>query len=580
MSSIRFKITAVTVAAILTSLLAFIAIGFFILGEENDKTSVEKMNLLSRNAQKTVDARLNSLKRSVDVVSDIAKDSLATLNLEDYGTKGMRTAEQAKRLDEYMEKYCENIRTVFGSIANHSDGIVTYYFCISPDIGTSEHGFFYSKVGNTDFEKQPKLIADKLNLDDKNSNWYFSPIRQGRPCWVGPYNDHFLGELLTVSYVTPIYKDNILIGVLGMDTLFYSVRSPVHTLRVYDTGFACLMDDTGTILYHPKLKAGTKLEETKSNLDPEIFRRESNGNELIRYDAEGESRQVSFTTLSNGLKLVVVAPVREIFSSLNRMNQVILMSAIAILVVFTAVMLFVVGAVTRPLLRLASASQKLASGDYNAELDYEGDDEVGILTKSFRQMRDHLKLYISDLNSRAYSDALTGIKNKGAFDVFKGRLDDLIRHGGAEQKQEFAVVMFDCNGLKKINDEYGHECGDIYLRTAAKVICQTFAHSPVFRLGGDEFVALLQNQDYAEKETLLQVFDRIAEAINASAENPWEKVNIAKGVAEFRPGQDSDVDQVLRRADEQMYENKRHSKLAGAASIPNFDAIESLADSI
>ena len=575
MHSIRFKITAVTLAAILTSLLAFICIGYYTIAEENDKTSVEKLNLLSQNAQKTVDVRLNSLKRSVDVVADIAEDSLATLNLADYGTPGTRTAEQAKQLDAYMQKYCEHVRDVFGSIANHSDSIATYYYCISPDIGTSEHGFFYSKVGKTVFEEQPKLIADKLNPNDIDCNWYFSPIRQGRPCWVGPYNAHFLGELLTISYVAPIYKDHVLIGVLGMDTLFYSVRSPVHSLKVYDTGFASLMDDKGRILYHPRLKPGTRVEEVSPNLNPELFRRDSNGSELIRYNAEGQRRQVSFTTLANGLKLVVAAPVAEIFSSWQKMTQSILVSALAILVIFALVTLFTVEAVTKPLLRLTSASQKLADGDYNAELDYEGNDEVGILTHSFRQMRDHLKLYISDLNSRAFSDALTGIKNKGAFDIAKGRLNDMIHLGGPENRQEFAVVMFDCNRLKEINDEHGHERGDAYLRTAARVICQTFAHSPVFRLGGDEFVALLQRKDYTERETLLQAFDRITEEVNAHAENPWEKIDVAKGMAVFRPGLDTDVDQVLRRADEQMYENKRHGKLAGAASIPNFDAIES-----
>ena len=190
-------------------------------------------------------------------------------------------------------------------------------------------------------------------------------------------------------------------------------------------------------------------------------------------------------------------------------------------------------------------------------------------------MRDHMKLYISDLNSRAYSDALTGIKNKAAFDISLGRLNDSIRLQEEENGLEFAVIMFDCNNLKTINDEFGHEQGDVYLQTAARVICQTFAHSPVFRLGGDEFVVLLQRQDYEEREQLLQLFDQSAEAINTAAKNPWEKINIAKGMAEFRPGLDTDLDQVMRRADEQMYENKRQSKLNAALSIPNFDAIDS-----
>ncbi len=214
MHSIRIKITAVTLAAILTSLAAFIGISYFTMMEENDKTSVETLNLLSQNAEKTVDVRLNSLKRSVDVVADIAEDSLVPLNLAEVGgaNRAARTPEQAKQLDAFMQKYCEEVRKVFGSIANHSDSIVTYYFCISPDIGASEHGFFYSKVGKTDFEEQPKLIADKLDPADRDSHWYFSPIRRGKPCWVGPYRSRLLSGLLTVSYVAPVYKEDILIG--------------------------------------------------------------------------------------------------------------------------------------------------------------------------------------------------------------------------------------------------------------------------------------------------------------------------------------------------------------------------------
>ena len=120
--------------------------------------------------------------------------------------------------------------------------------------------------------------------------------------------------------------------------------------------------------------------------------------------------------------------------------------------------------------------------------------------------------------------------------------------------------MFDCNWLKQINDEYGHEQGDLYLRTASKAICEIFAHSPVFRVGGDEFVALLQGKDFADRENLLQAFDRKADEINAAAAAPWDKLSLAWGVAVFRPDADAGVEQVLRRADERMYENKRRYK--------------------
>ena len=71
----------------------------------------------------------------------------------------------------------------------------------------------------------------------------------------------------------------------------------------------------------------------------------------------------------------------------------------------------------------------------------------------------------------------------------------------------FAVCMFDCNCLKQINDEYGHDKGDIFLKETTRIICDVFEHSPVFRIGGDEFVAVLQNGDYENREALLRLFD-------------------------------------------------------------------------
>ena len=171
-----------------------------------------------------------------------------------------------------------------------------------------------------------------------------------------------------------------------------------------------------------------------------------------------------------------------------------------------------------------------------------------------------MKLYISDLNSKAYTDALTRVKNKAAFDISAARMDKTIREAETDKKPVFSLVMFDCNNLKVINDKYGHEFGDIYLQKACSMICRVFAHSPVFRLGGDEFAALLSGHDHENRYDLLKEFDIKVGAYNAIAENPWEKISVAKGIAEYNPAVDRTVDHVLSRADRQMYEEKRRQK--------------------
>ena len=129
-----------------------------------------------------------------------------------------------------------------------------------------------------------------------------------------------------------------------------------------------------------------------------------------------------------------------------------------------------------------------------------------------------------------------------------------------------ALLMMDCNGLKQINDRYGHEKGDLYLRASCALICDTFPHSPVFRLGGDEFAVVLQAAPFRERDGLLRAFDERAAEANAAARQPWEQIRIAKGLAVYDPALDHSLDDTLHRADEIMYEDKRRSK--AAAGLP------------
>lgn len=124
--------------------------------------------------------------------------------------------------------------------------------------------------------------------------------------------------------------------------------------------------------------------------------------------------------------------------------------------------------------------------------------------------------------------------------------------------------MFDCDDLKTINDRYGHDKGDIYLKTASKLICITFQHSPVFRYGGDEFVVILRNDDFKYRDELMESFEKNRKRICEEAGNEWEQVHIAMGVAVFDPAQDHSVVDTMRRADKIMYVNKRTGKQQAA----------------
>ena len=129
-----------------------------------------------------------------------------------------------------------------------------------------------------------------------------------------------------------------------------------------------------------------------------------------------------------------------------------------------------------------------------------------------------------------------------------------------EDQFEFAMGVFDCDNLKQINDHNGHDKGDIYIKTASRLICRVFQHSPVFRIGGDEFAVILQNEDFRNREALTVDFDKARSEQCASAQDMWEEPRVSMGIAVYDPEIDSSVYDTLRRADRSMYENKRVGK--------------------
>ena len=187
---------------------------------------------------------------------------------------------------------------------------------------------------------------------------------------------------------------------------------------------------------------------------------------------------------------------------------------------------------------------------------------VVILALLLRNIRAEKKILeeqhlVNDLNKRVFVDALTSVRNRGAFSNYIATLQERL---DKKEPLAFAISVFDCDNLKKINDQDGHDKGDIYIKTASQLICRIFQHSPVFRVGGDEFAVILQNEDYQNREALAEKFEETRIALCAAARNRWEEPHVAMGVAVYDPELDGTVDDTVRRADKKMYENKRLRK--------------------
>ena len=160
---------------------------------------------------------------------------------------------------------------------------------------------------------------------------------------------------------------------------------------------------------------------------------------------------------------------------------------------------------------------------------------------------------LAEMSIIAHKDALTQVGNKSAYKNYLDEMQEKVENGDAA----FAVVMADINRLKEINDTYGHEKGDIYIRMCCSILCGVYQHSPVFRVGGDEFIIFLTGHDYEQrKELLSKAKERLSQARRAPDVQPWTAASVALGMAVYTPESDTSVQQVVTRADRKMYANK------------------------
>lgn len=158
-------------------------------------------------------------------------------------------------------------------------------------------------------------------------------------------------------------------------------------------------------------------------------------------------------------------------------------------------------------------------------------------------------------NKKAYVDGLTGVKNVTAYKEYTKELDKNIRSGN----EKFALALFDVNGLKYVNDNFGHEKGNMLIIDSCRCICRAFKRSPVFRIGGDEFVVVVEGEDLDSiahcEDILKEQFEQINEMY------PDEYIaSVAVGIAEYDRKKYSCFDDIFKRADEIMYENKQEIK--------------------
>ena len=486
-----------------------------------------------------LNSKFEAIERSVGAMKEY---------IEDNANPGALQHEGVRKI--FMEEVA--VRGISSAVA--AGDVESLYFQMDPHDYGAKSGIFYTNDGYGGFASvDPTDILEYSPADREHVGWYYEPIDSGHPVWLSPYTNRNINSYM-ITYAAPVYVQGEILGVVGMDMNMSTILGIIENID-YENATCFLTDARGNLIYHSEYPLGLRsvlFNDELERLEELVTSKEAGANELRDFSWHGNRHLLTMGSLVNGMIIAVAAPVSE----LARPRVILFWIMLAILALVIIATAFVIWRVMRniiiPIKELAEASVRIAKGELNVPIRYQANDEIGALSDSVRMMGRELGEYITYIHNQAYTDAMTGVGNKAAYMDTINLLDRKIHEGMAD----FSVVVFDVNGLKRINDNLGHEYGDQLISDAASVLKDTFGSEHTYRIGGDEFIVVMEHVSEKEVEELYKKYDEVLKEFNSHEKKYDGELSISKGHAVYIKDQDMDCKSVFQRADEEMYHNK------------------------
>jgi sigma-B regulation protein RsbU (phosphoserine phosphatase) len=250
--------------------------------------------------------------------------------------------------------------------------------------------------------------------EDYRSDWFAEPCKLKKPVWIEPYHDP-QANVTMVTYSVPVMRDGEVAAVVTCDLSLAGIRGLLASLDLSEGSMAVLLSTRGTFIAHPD-HSDVEMKQTIFTLadaqpDPEVRR---SIHELGKRMLGGQPGHMSYRrpfgdTLSvahmnyltipcNGWAFGLFQPESQMLAPLVRLNRISILVASGSLLLLVIPALLIAWSITRPLQLLATATERLATGDFDAALPpVRRHDEVAQLTDAFDQMRRDLRHYIADL---------------------------------------------------------------------------------------------------------------------------------------------------------------------------------------
>jgi diguanylate cyclase (GGDEF)-like protein/PAS domain S-box-containing protein len=186
------------------------------------------------------------------------------------------------------------------------------------------------------------------------------------------------------------------------------------------------------------------------------------------------------------------------------------------------------------------------------------DGNIAAITVISKDISDRKRME-EELRALSLTDQLTGLYNRRGFMTFADQYVKITNR----MKSSISMLYADLDGLKAINDAFGHNEGDAALTELAEVLRETFRESDIVaRIGGDEFVVMPVALGRATVEVAIERLIKKVAEVNAGEKRKY-RLSISYGIAFYDPAAPCSIEELLSRGDRMMYENKKSKKDRG-----------------
>lgn len=368
------------------------------------------------------------------------------------------------------------------------------------------------------------------------------------------------------------------------------VRNAEFRSQPFESTVLTVVSEAGRLLYQ-----STPFVLYRDVSITELFTSMSGESGVFTTDESGVSRLHAYATLGTGVsgfsqpwRFIVSYSLEEALAGMDAARRQLLFFLGLLFVVAMGITLWVYRALQRPLKQLTQAVERLGSRDLASRPPVPGRDEISMVIRRFDLMREKLQYFYNDMarvaqeerkqreeaQAIAGTDELTRLFNRRAFFQFLGhRIEDARSVEG-----RLAVVFFDLNGFKPINDTYGHLLGDRVLRTLGRRLISTIREGDfAARVGGDEFAVVFSRVENADAatEAAERLVQRVAEPLREDDRDL--RIGISGGIALYPEHGDS-AETLVERADQAMYQAKASlgtDRNGGSSALRLWEAPES-----